>query len=239
MRLLHAAHRTLALSVQLNGHRVRRRTDRLHRRITLRSSTSQHILHHIRLPGLLLFTRLEDRRGTNGIACLLLPTRLEVRRGTRLLQLLTRLEVRRGTSRLLSMTGVRVIRIITQLRQGGPAWPSTYSTIFFLAQYNEHVIDFFHAIGAPAHDTSSGSAFYSDDPDISQTQYLMTQQSYGGALQTPPPQPTQDTQEDMAPHLYGFGHRQPHGPHPRLSPSGRRPRPPTRRARTRVVRDDA
>ena len=126
-----------------------------------------------------------------------------------------------------------------QLRRGGPAWPSTYSTIFFLAQYNEHVIDFFHAIGAPAHDTSSGSTFYSDDPDISQTQYLMTQQSYGGALQTPPPQPTQDTQEDMAPHLYGFGHRQPHGPRPRLDPSGRRPRPPTRRARTRVVRDDA
>ena len=126
-----------------------------------------------------------------------------------------------------------------QLRQGGPAWPSTYSTIFFLAQYNEHVIDFFHAIGAQAHDTSSGSAFYSDDPDISHTQDLMTQQSYGGALQTQPPLPTQDTQEDMAPHLYGRGHRQPHGPHPRLSPSGRRPRPPARRARTRVVRDDA
>ena len=75
-----------------------------------------------------------------------------------------------------------------ELRQGCPAWPSSmYSTIFFLAQFNEHVNDFFHAIGAPAHDTSSGSAFYSDDPDISQTEYLMTQQSYNGTLQTPSP----------------------------------------------------
>ena len=103
-------------------------------------------------------------------------------------------------------------------------------------QYNNKYVyqyDLFHITGESYHDTSSGSGYFGDDG----TSDFISQQAYDDILQTPPPPPTQDTQPEMEERGYVLPPRNRRAPD-HLSLSGRRPRQPQRRGRTRIQRQD-
>lgn len=153
--------------------------------------------------------------------------------------LLTRLEVHRGSS-LISSMGVHRC---TSSRRGSHRPPGlhsvrdllTYLPIYYIYVYRS---DLFHNIGGAAHDTSSGSGWFSD-VEINPDDYV-SQTVYGGMFVTPPPQPTQDTQQQQDDQGYQvpLRHRQP--PQVMYSPSPfQHPLPPRRRVgRTRRSTQD-